>query len=37
MKTYSLGSNLAEKKIFGKGFIYETYFFLSVNDERAKR
>ena len=36
MKTYNSGLPLAQK-IFGEEFNYETYFFLSVNNERAKR
>ena len=27
---------LWNKKIFGEEFSYETFFFLSVNNERAK-
>ena len=26
-----------DQKILGEEFSYETYFFLSVNNERAKR
>ena len=36
MKTYNLGLPLAQK-IFGEELNYETYFFLSVNNEHAKR
>ena len=36
MKTYNSWLPLAQKKIFGEEFSYETYFFLSVNNERAK-
>ena len=35
MKTYNLALPLAQK-IFGEEFSYETYFFLPVNNERAK-
>ena len=36
MKTYNSGLSLAQQ-IFGEKFSYETYFFLSVNNECAKR
>ena len=36
MKTYNLGLPLAQK-IFEEEYSYKTYFFLSVNNERAKR
>ena len=36
MKTYN--SRIAfDPKIFGEDFSYETYFFLSVNNELTKR
>ena len=36
MKTYNSGPPLAPK-VFGEEFSSETYFFLSANNERAKR
>ena len=36
MKTYNSGLPLAQK-IFGEEFSYKTYFFLCVNNERAKQ
>ena len=31
------GITFGPKKVFGEGFNYKTYFFLSANNERAKR
>ena len=36
METYNTGLPLA-KKILGEEFSYETYFFLSVNNEQKNK